>query len=232
MSVNRGNRLHPRRHDRNRWELLLLGERIRRIVDSPLLPAGRRVFDYGCGNGPYRSLLGVKFVEYIGGDLPGNYDADLVLGSRGEVPVEAASFDCVVSSQVLEHVADPREYLKEVKRILRADGHLILSTHGTWPYHPHPADYWRWTLRGLEYELERAGFRPIMVQSVLGPQSTALQMWQDFTTHRLPRWVRPVYTWLIQWLIGRIEGRYRRDPAQTASTDASTYVVLAKKESD
>ncbi len=187
------------------------------------------MFDYGCGNGPYRSLLSVKFGEYIGGDLQGNHDADLVLGSRGEVPVEAASFDCVVSSQVLEHVTDPREYLREANRILRADGHLILSTHGIWPYHPDPVDYWRWTLDGLEFELQRAGFRPIMVQSVLGPQSTALQMWQDSTMDRLPRWVRLVYTWSIQCLIGLIEGRHRRDASQTASKDASTYVILAKK---
>jgi SAM-dependent methyltransferase len=222
---DRGDRLHPSPTDRTRWVLLLLARRIATIVESELVPSGQRVLDYGCGGKPYRSLLNAKFAEYVGADLPQNGDADLVLGRNGEIPVADGSFDCVLSSQVLEHVEDPLRYLREAHRVLRREGHLIISTHGIWQYHPDPIDYWRWTLDGLEYELRCAGFRPVTVHGVLGMESCALQLWQDATFERLPRWLRPVYTGLIQGLIGLIERRHPDD----VSTNASVYVILAQK---
>jgi len=207
--------------------LELLAEKLERIVQSDLLPHGERLFDYGCGNKPYRSLLRAKFAEYVGGDLAGNQHADVVLGPGGVVPVQNESFDCVLSSQVLEHVIEPTSYLRESGRILKAKGHLILTTHGMWPYHPDPVDYWRWTIEGLEFELRRAGFEPISVQSVLGPESCALQLWQDATFERLPRWIQPPYTWAIQSLIGLIEQRH----PNKLSKDAAVYVILARKSS-
>jgi SAM-dependent methyltransferase len=209
--------------------LLLLAQKLATIVDSKLLPPGQRVLDYGCGGKPYRSLFRGKFAEYVGADLSQSEDTDLVLGRSGEIPVAAGSFDCVLSSQVLEHVEDPRRYLREAHRVLRSEGHLIISTHGIWRYHPDPLDYWRWTLDGLEYELRRAGFKPVAVRGVFGLESSALQLWQDATFERLPRWLRPMYTGLIQGLIGLIEGLIERRHPDEASTNASVYVILAQK---
>jgi len=222
---DRGDRLHPSRTHRTRWHLLLLAERLRNIVESELLPPGQRLLDYGCGGKPYRSLFSRKFAEYVGADISQSEGADLVLGKKGEIPVEGGSFDCVLSSQVLEHVEDPFRYLREAHRVLRSEGRLIISTHGIWHYHPDPQDYWRWTLDGLQHELRRAGFRPLTIHGVFGIESCALQLWQDATFERLPRWLRPVYTGLIQGVIGLIE---RRHPDEV-STNASVYVILAQK---
>jgi SAM-dependent methyltransferase len=126
---------------------------------------------------------------------------------------------------VLEHVASPRVYLREAHRVLKPKGSLILSTHGIWPYHPDPMDYWRWTIEGLQCEIRQAGFEIVMVQSVFGVESCALQLWQDATFERLPAFVRPIYTWIFQSAIGLIE---RRHPDKV-SNDASVYIVLARK---
>ncbi len=56
----------------------------------------------------------------------------------------------MLSTQVLEHVTDPRLYLAECHRVLRPGGPLLLSTHGIMVYHPDPVDYWRWTGAGLQ----------------------------------------------------------------------------------
>ena len=50
--------------------------------------------------------------------------------SKGyQLPYENDYFDCIVFSEVLEHVYDsPLEILKEFKRILHLDGHLLLTT--------------------------------------------------------------------------------------------------------
>jgi SAM-dependent methyltransferase len=222
---DRGDRTRPARSSRNYYALVLLLEKLRRVVDSDLLEGGDRMLDYGCGNKPYRELFGGKFRNYVGADIAGNRETDLVIDSEGKVPAADESFDCVLSSQVLEHVTSPRVYLKEAHRLLRPGGSLILSTHGIWPYHPDPTDYWRWTIEGLQLEIRQAGFEIAMVQSVFGIESSALQLWQDATFERLPKPLRPIYTWAIQSVIGLIERRHR----DKVLSDASTYIVLARK---
>ena len=221
----RGNRSTPSRSARIYCSLTLLLDKLQRIVRSDLLASGERLLDYGCADKPYQWLFQEKFTEYVGADLPGNTKADLEIGAAGEIPCEACSFDCVLSSQVLEHVIDPQEYLAEAWRVLRPCGSLILSTHGIWSYHPDPTDYWRWTIEGLQHEIRKAGFQIMMVQGVFGLESSALQLWQDATYERLPAFLQPIYTRFIQAVIGFIE---RRQPNKL-SNDASIYLILARK---
>jgi SAM-dependent methyltransferase len=107
--------------------------------------AGERVLDVGCGDRPYREL----FPEAVGFDVPGNPHADLH-GSIDAIPVEDASFDVVLCLQVLEHVPDPAAAVRELRRVVRPGGRVLLSTHGIYPFHPNPDDLWRWTHQGLE----------------------------------------------------------------------------------
>ncbi|HCX30511.1 MAG TPA: hypothetical protein DHU55_12210, partial [Blastocatellia bacterium] len=173
----------------------------------------------------YETLLKQKFVNHIGADLPGNKRADIEIKPTGELPSADGSFDCVLSSQVLEHVTDPQLYLREAFRVLKAGGSLIVSTHGIWPYHPDPTDFWRWTIEGLQREIQLAGFEISLVKSVFGLESVALQLWQDATHERLPRLIRSIYTGVIQAIIGFIERRR----TEKVSNDAAVYIVLARK---
>jgi hypothetical protein len=45
----------------------------------------------------------------------------------------------------------------------------VLSTHGTWLYHPHPEDHRRWTRQGLIAELAGYGFAVSDCAAVAGP---------------------------------------------------------------
>jgi SAM-dependent methyltransferase len=107
--------------------------------------AGKRVLDVGAGDRPYRDL----FPEAVAFDIPDNPHADLH-GSLEAIPVEDASFDVVLCIQVLEHVPDPAAAVRELRRIVRPGGRVLLSTHGVYPFHPNPDDLWRWTHQGLE----------------------------------------------------------------------------------
>src|SRR5438270_5433699 len=72
-----------------------------------LIPAEPgRVLDYGCGGSPYRPLFGS--CVYHRADLSGAApDLDFEYGSDSLLPIRSADYDCVLSSQVLEHVSSP-----------------------------------------------------------------------------------------------------------------------------
>ena len=110
--------------------------------------AGLELLDVGCGDRPYEQLLGGA-ARVVGFDVPGNAHADLH-GSIDALPVEDASFDVVLCLQVLEHVPDPAAAVRELRRVVRPGGRVLVSTHGIYPYHPNPEDLWRWTHSGLE----------------------------------------------------------------------------------
>lgn len=116
-----------------------------------------RVLDFGCGGSPYRQLFGPCI--YHRADLAGSAtDLDFEYGSESLLSAASTDYDCVLSSQVLEHVLSPRSYLAECYRVLKPGGYLILSTHGLFEDHACPNDYWRWTVYGLQRLVEEAGF--------------------------------------------------------------------------
>ena len=135
--------------------------------------------DYGCGNKPYQPLFDPFVEQYIGLDLALNTKADVTINPEGKIDLPDESVGFVLSTQVLEHVENPSEYLKEAHRILQKDGKLILSTHGYWMFHPDPTDYWRWTSTGLQKSVKEAGFEVVYFEGILGRSAMGLQLFQD-----------------------------------------------------
>ena len=177
------------------------------------LPSGGRVLDYGCADVPYRHFFGAD-ADYVAADLPGNPAATLVLNDDATVPVPDDSFDAVMSTQVLEHVADPAAYLAECFRVLKPGGRLLLSTHGIFIYHPDPVDYWRWTCAGLRHVVEEAGFEVVRFEGIIGLLATGIQLVQDAVYHHLPRPLRPLLALCLQTLAvlaDKLEGQGSRD---------------------
>jgi SAM-dependent methyltransferase len=99
----------------------------------------------------------------MGADLPGNEMAEAAILPGGRVDLPDGC-EIVLSTQVLEHVLDPRVYLAGSLRLLRPGGRVIVSTHGYWWYHPDPTDFWRRTGEGLRCQVEEAGFRVLKLE--------------------------------------------------------------------
>ncbi len=131
---------------------------------------GESVLDFGCGDSPYQSLVEAAGGQYLGADFDDG--ATVQIAADGTLPLPDASIDVVLSIQVLEHVRELDIYFAEIRRVLRPGGRLVLSTHGTWLYHPHPEDHWRWTRTGLALVIERNGFVVGRMESVVGPLAT------------------------------------------------------------
>ena len=65
-----------------------------------------RVLDVGCGVKPYYPYFAEYADSYVGVDVVENPAAEL-LGGVEDLPVDDASFDVVLCTQVLEHCDDP-----------------------------------------------------------------------------------------------------------------------------
>jgi SAM-dependent methyltransferase len=158
-------RLHPRMIDSD-WLLL---RRMRPAIEklaSRVASRGKVAIDLGCGTQPYRPIFEAAGLTYRGADFD---SADIRIQGSGRVEAPDGSADLVLSFQVLEHVRDVGQYLDEALRVLRGDGWMILSTHGTWLYHPHPEDHRRWTRQGLQAEMAQHGFETTQCVPILGP---------------------------------------------------------------
>ncbi len=121
----------------------------------PLLSG--HTLDLGCGNAPYRHLL-VNVSRHIGYDIDRLGRADVV-GTAVALPFAARSFDSVLCTQVIEHVAEPWRMFDEIARVLRPGGRVLLSAPQAWRLHEQPHDYYRFTCYGLTYLAERASLR-------------------------------------------------------------------------
>lgn len=162
------NSFNPRIWDHQRHVLINLKNVINDIFEHHIkLSPKNKIVDLGCGDKPYEPIFRKYSCEYVTCDLQGNVDILIQPGKPIPLPNEYA--DGVVSFQVLEHVWDLNWYLGNSYRILKKGGWILLSTHGNWPYHPHPTDYRRWTRDGVIKELEEQGFKVEKVISVVGP---------------------------------------------------------------
>jgi SAM-dependent methyltransferase len=181
-----------------------------------------RVLDFGCADMPYRHL----FSDYVGADLPGNPQAEIEIRPDGTLPVEDGSIDAVLSTEVLEHVEDPRTYLDECFRVIRPGGRMLLSTPGIFVWHPDPVDYWRWTSQGLRFEIERAGFEVVHFEGIVGLTASGLQLFHDGVAYRLPRRLQQAFALLMNALYALAD---RLEPRRMKDLNALVFAVVARK---
>lgn len=118
--------------------------------------ASRRTLEVGSldVNGSVRAMFAG---EYTGIDMRPGPGVDVV-GTADALPFDDASFDVVVSTEMLEHDPTPWLSLAEMRRVLRPAGHLLLTTRGNgFGEHHEPSDYWRFMPESRRLLLELAG---------------------------------------------------------------------------
>lgn len=101
--------------------------------------SGNRILDLGCAEGPYSYLFTGENESYgldncpkrmlLGEDnaIDKGYKA-LIIGEGLSLPLTDSLFDIVICTEVVEHVVEVRQLIKEINRVLKEGGKLILST--------------------------------------------------------------------------------------------------------
>ncbi|MBI3601165.1 MAG: class I SAM-dependent methyltransferase [Nitrospinae bacterium] len=122
-----------------------------------------KTLDIGCGGKPYKNICNSS--EYIGLEIDSpenrkNKEADYFYYGK-KFPFQDGEFDSVITSQVLEHIFNPDDFLSEANRVLKDGGILLISIPFVWDEHEQPYDYARYSSFGLKYLLENNGFNVI-----------------------------------------------------------------------
>jgi ubiquinone biosynthesis O-methyltransferase len=100
-----------------------------------------KILEVGCGQGDFSMYLSNKGADITGCDFSGfaidiarektalkKSAANFLVADAQNLPFENNSFDIVFSCECLEHVNDPRKTLKELHRVLKPGGKLVLTT--------------------------------------------------------------------------------------------------------
>lgn len=193
---------------------------IRNSILSALKDAAPRFhghfLDIGCGVQPYRAMLTAapsRISHYTGMDLAAQQvktyagvPPDIVWDGR-TIPLDAASVDSAMATEVLEHCPDPLAVLRESHRVIKPGGMLFLTVPFLWPLHDVPYDEHRYTPFALERLLKDACFTQVEVKGLGGWDASLGQMLGLWALHRpmgrtkralVKRLALPVARWLFK----------------------------------
>lgn len=100
-------------------------------------PEQSRILDVGCANGTLLGMLNEKHT-ILGNGLDISSEMVKVAtklhpeftfkrGTAEEIPFESTSFDLLICSASFHHFPNPKRFLSEAKRLLAADGRLVIA---------------------------------------------------------------------------------------------------------
>ena len=149
------------------------------------------------------------------------------------LPFRKDEFDTIVCLEMLEYVDSPQTALNEIKRVLKCNGTLIVST----PFMHRmdtPHDYWRFTETGLRYLFHRCGFKVKKIKSQGHAIAVALNVLKYVIYAQEKKWLRRVMalffipTFSLLW-------KFDRPLSENNSLIASFstgYLVVVQKRND
>jgi SAM-dependent methyltransferase len=147
-----------------------------------VIKEGDVVLDVGCATGGFLKVLeynrvfgyGVEISDFAAGYAREKNFLRVITGDLIGVEFPSTFFDAVTMWDVLEHLPNPLEVLKDIYRILKPKGFLIIETlnidswnarimKDQWPLYSPPYHLFYYSARTLEGILQSCGFRPIAI---------------------------------------------------------------------
>ncbi len=159
---------------------------------------GQTLLDVGCGTGEFMvaarncgyQVTGIDFdpsavkLARERNELECVYTTDLddLGGTHGDL-----TFDVITAFEVLEHIATPRAFLSNLKKLLSPQGYLVISVpfrdrwpafRYDWDFPPH--HFTRWSKKAIETFLSSNGFRVLKIQIGWAQAESLLHQYLQF----------------------------------------------------
>jgi SAM-dependent methyltransferase len=205
-----------RAEDRHWW---YRGRRtvLSRAIADLGLPRPARILDAGCGSGrnmvelaPLGAVTGVELSKTSVSLARDRLIGVVIDGSVLAMPFDPASFDLAVSLDVIEHLDEDLDALRELRRVVAPGGALLVTVPAyEWLWSGHDEinhHHRRYTRRSLQRVAEQAGWRQTRTtyfNSLLLPVAILLRALDRLSTKTtessLDLWVPPApLNWLLE----------------------------------
>lgn len=140
---------------------------------AALIPAGSKVLDVGAGSCPYRHLFAhcdyrTQDVALLQGEQlrHGGYGKIDYVGDAAAIPAPDGLFDAILCTEMLEHHPEPIRVVKELGRLLRPEGVLLLTAPQGSGIHQEPYHFYGgYTPYWYEKFLTEAGLGEITIEA-------------------------------------------------------------------
>jgi SAM-dependent methyltransferase len=193
------------------------------------------LLDLGCGNKPYEQWYKPVTNTQVGCDISQSSDKKVdVICLATDLKFSDGSFDTVLCTQVMEHVFDHHALVKEAHRVLRQNGHIILTVPFCWELHEVPYDFFRITRYGLEELFKQHGFKVETVKANGGKWAAIFQMFIStvYSTFKYrtvkAKILKIIFTELrLTWLLNHVA--IWLDKRHFDEWWTLNYIVIAKK---
>lgn len=212
-----------------------LAAHLRRIYPHPI-----DLLDIGGGTGHYKDWLArpgdtyaIVEIDPDSHNVVTNRDRNVyVIGNAHRLPFRPASFEAICLFEVLEHLYDPLEAMRNCARVLRPGGCLLLTAPQYWHVHGWPSDYYRYTIHGLRHLCREAGLEIEQYWALGGPfllLATVAEL--NFSpVLRLPL-VRHLFTRPVTKLCDWADKIFFRHNLQRTYPDTRGWSLIARKAS-
>lgn len=125
-----------------------------------------KLIDVGCGIMPYKPLIldNATLEDYKGVDIENEmYQKEGVVRpdffwNGKTLDFKDNEYDTAMLIEVLEHTPEPKVVLKEIHRILKNEGTLLITVPFLWTLHDVPYDEYRYTPFAMQKMLEETGY--------------------------------------------------------------------------
>lgn len=147
-----------------------------------------------------------------------------------QLPFSSSSFEVVLCTEVLEHLHTPAGALREIHRVLKPGGKLLLTTPFAYPIHYAPTDYYRYTRFGLEHLLREWQVESMTETTTDGAMLATYFHYWLFKKKGLA-WKIPKLAWWFWWrlLTRQYETSAKRPQPDGSSNMPTGYMVVAWK---
>jgi SAM-dependent methyltransferase len=188
---------------------------------------GLTVLDVGGRYQPYRPLFENRLAQYIACDLAPTELVDII-ASGESLPFPSHSFDVVLCTQVFEYFDHPHLAAKEIHRVLRPGGVLLMSVVSFGPRFVDD-EHWRYTPSGIQAVLRLFGQITIVPEtSSVGGLLRATNLALHALAHFGP--LRRVYELTVCPLINLIGLGFEKLRISGNDQFTPNYSVLATKQ--